>query len=113
MGEAHSSAGEHEDAANPKWRGLFPLRSLVEVGVPNENLQGNQEQGGCRKSNEGRNDKPEADFRGLGPVDAFGNRVAWADEGISNADSNDRSDERVRARRRQAKPPCAEIPDDG
>ena len=67
-----------------------------------------------RRENEAeqrREQQRVADIRHLAPVDA-GGAVLAAQHRIGDADADDRADQRVRARGRQAEPPGAEVPDD-
>ncbi len=109
--ERHQRAGEDQEAADPPGRRGVRLRRLIEFGRPDHGLHDQQKQRGEDEAEHRRHQQRLADFRHLVPVNA-GSAVLSANERVGDADANDRSDQRMRARRRQAKPPGAEIPDD-
>ena len=76
-----------------------------------EHLRDQEQQGRADESDERRQQQRLADVDGLRPVDAAraGLRRHHL---VGDPDADDRADQRVRARRRQAEVPGAEIPDD-
>ena len=111
MGEGDARAGEDEQAANPPGRRRLALRLLVKLGLAHDELHQQQQQRRGREADDGRQQQRVADLRRLAPVDARG-AVAAAHQRIGDADADDRADQRMRGRGRQAEPPGAEVPDD-
>ena len=109
VGKRHAGAGHDQHAANPpRWRRVA-FRRLVQRTILDEGAQGQQQQRGKTKADQRREQQRITDLGGLRPVHAAG-AIAAMHQGIGHADANDRTDQRVRRRRRQAQPPGAEVP---
>ena len=91
--------------------GAFGRRRLVELRRPDDRLHHEQQQRGQDEAEERREQQRFADLRHLVPVDARG-AVLAAHQRVGDADADDRADQRMRTRGRQAQPPGAQIPDD-
>ena len=112
MSKADAGAGRDQHAANPPRRRLARIRFLEQRWIAHDQLQQQQEQGGDHESDDRRDHQRNANFTGLGPVDAAGHGVRLGKKLVGQSDANDGADERVRARCRQSQPPGTKIPDD-
>ena len=110
--EGHAGAGEDQKTPHPERRGSLTLGLLVELGAADQKLHDQEQAGRAEEADERGQQQGIADLSGLAPVNARG-AVTAAHQGVGDADADDRTDERVRARSRKAEPPGAEVPDDG
>ena len=92
--------------------GVLPLGASYSCLVLDERAQRQQQQRGEDEADQRRQQQRIADLGRLRPVDAAG-AVAAVHQRVGDADADDRADQRVRRRGRQAQPPGAEVPDDG
>src|SRR5579862_9699703 len=110
--EADARAGEDEQAANPERRRFGALRGFVEFLVLDDGFEREEEGGGKSEAEDRGEQERLADLESLSPVNAAG-PAARVHELVSDANTDDRADERVRAGSREAEPPGAEVPEDG
>ena len=111
VGERHARARGDERAPDPPGGRLIALRLAIEGRVADHKFQHQQQQRGSEKTEQRREQERVADLRRLAPVDAR-SAVLPVHQRVRDADPDDRTDERVRARCGQAEIPGAEIPDD-
>ncbi len=118
MHEAHAHRRDHQHQAVPERWMFFVvelaalLRRLVHLRQGAPPLQADQHQCCNGEASHGRDHQRHGDVDRLLPVDAVTERDV-VDQGIGQTYTEDRADQRVRARRRDAEVPGAQVPGDG
>ncbi len=110
MEKGDQGAGEHQQAADPQRRWVARRWRLVEFRLADHEFHYNQQQRGEDEPEHRRKKQSLADLRHLVPVHA-GRAILAAHQRVGDPDADDRSDQGVRTRRGETKPPGAEVPD--